>query len=75
MVVNNSSEQIYFCRFIIEPFIHSPELKQYIDTEVLERYWKVGGVRIEDNVHITRDGYENLTTAPKAIEEVEKLAM
>ncbi|ODM20497.1 putative Xaa-Pro aminopeptidase pepP [Aspergillus cristatus] len=66
---------IYFCRFIIEPFIHSPELKQYIDTEVLERYWKVGGVRIEDNVHITRDGYENLTTAPKAIEEVEKLAM
>lgn len=66
--------QIYFCRFIIDPFISSPELKKYIDTDALERYWSVGGVRIEDNVHITKDGYENLTTAPKSIEEVEKIA-
>jgi Xaa-Pro dipeptidase len=54
--------------------LKSPELGKYIDTEVLERYWSVGGVRIEDNVHITKDGYENLTSAPKAIEEVESLA-
>jgi Xaa-Pro dipeptidase len=30
-------------------------------------------VRIEDNILITKDGYENLTTAPKAAEEVEIL--
>ncbi|THC93184.1 hypothetical protein EYZ11_007335 [Aspergillus tanneri] len=65
---------IYFCRFIIEPFVSSPELNQYIDSDVLERYWSVGGVRIEDNIHVTEDGYENLTTAPKSIEEIEALA-
>ncbi|KAI9927343.1 hypothetical protein ASPWEDRAFT_117324 [Aspergillus wentii DTO 134E9] len=65
---------IYFCRFIIEPFLNSEDLKKYIDINVLERYWSVGGVRIEDNIHITKEGYENLTTAPKTIEEVENLA-
>jgi Xaa-Pro dipeptidase len=35
----------------------------------------VGGVRIEDNIHITKDGSENLTTAPKVIAEVESLAL
>ncbi|GKZ39032.1 hypothetical protein AbraIFM66950_011690 [Aspergillus brasiliensis] len=65
---------IYFCRFIIEPYLTSPETSKYIDTDVLEKYWNVGGVRIEDNVHVTQQGYENLTTAPKTIEEVEALA-
>lgn len=27
-------------------------------------------MRIEDDVVITKDGYENLTTAPKGIEEM-----
>lgn len=66
--------QIYFCRFIIDPVLESPELGKYINTEVLERYWRVGGVRIEDNVHVTKDGPDNLTSAPKAIAEVESLA-
>ncbi|KAL4768927.1 putative Xaa-Pro aminopeptidase pepP [Aspergillus nidulans var. acristatus] len=65
---------IYFCRFIIEPFLKNPDLQKYIDVDTLNRYWFVGGVRIEDNVHITKDGHDNLTTAPKTIEEVESLA-
>ncbi|KLJ12661.1 xaa-Pro dipeptidase [Blastomyces silverae] len=65
---------IYFCRFIIDPYLASPELGKYIDANVLEKYWSVGGVRLEDNVVVTQNGYDNLTTAPKIPEEIEKLA-
>lgn len=65
---------IYFCRFIIDPVLNSPETGKYINAEVLEKYWNVGGVRIEDNIHITKDGHDNLTSAPKAIAEIEALA-
>ncbi|WEW57926.1 Xaa-Pro dipeptidase [Emydomyces testavorans] len=64
---------VYFCRFIIEPYLSSPELKKYIDTAVLDKYWRVGGVRIEDDVLVTQDGYHNLTTVPKDAEEVERI--
>ena len=36
---------IYFCRFIIEPFLKDPNHAKFIDSEVLEKYWDVGGVR------------------------------
>jgi Xaa-Pro dipeptidase len=57
---------IYFCKFIIEPYLEDSTLSKYIDKTVLDRYWEVGGVRIEDNIHITKEGYENLTNTPKS---------
>ena len=50
---------IYFCRFIIEPLLRDKEgegLGRYVDEEVLERYWDVGGVRIEDDVLVVEEG-------------------
>jgi Xaa-Pro dipeptidase len=38
---------IYFCRFIIEPYLKDEVHKDFIDESVLEKYWSVGGVRIE----------------------------
>jgi Xaa-Pro dipeptidase len=38
---------VYFCRFIIEPYLKDEEKKKFIDEKVLEKYWSVGGVRIE----------------------------
>ncbi|KFY17761.1 hypothetical protein V492_00429 [Pseudogymnoascus sp. VKM F-4246] len=64
---------IYFCNFIIEPYLQDPVHSAYINFEVLKKYWDVGGVRIEDNILITKDGYENLTTAVKDVDEMEKL--
>ena len=81
---------IYFCRFIIEPFLEDPKHKDFIDKSVLDKYWEVGGVRIEgetferfevhelnvapiDDVLVTKDGHDNLTLTPKAVEELESL--
>ncbi|KAK3302179.1 peptidase M24, structural domain-containing protein [Chaetomium strumarium] len=60
---------IYFCREYIQGrFLNDPTHAKYINTSVLERYWDVGGVRIEDDILVTKDGYENLTSAPKGEE-------
>ncbi|KAN0070761.1 Peptidase M24, structural domain containing protein [Elaphomyces granulatus] len=55
---------IYFSRLALENVRKLP-LSKFIDFDVVERYIPVGGVRIEDDILITADGYENLTTAPK----------
>ena len=62
---------IYFCNFIIDPYLKDKELSKYIDAGVLEKYWDVGGVRIEDNILVTEDGHVNLTTTAKLAKEVE----
>lgn len=41
----NATRQIYFCNFIIEPFLKDPVHAKHIDADVLEKYWDVGGVR------------------------------
>ncbi|KAF2442809.1 hypothetical protein P171DRAFT_49796 [Karstenula rhodostoma CBS 690.94] len=57
---------IYFSAYAFSHFyLPSPVHSKYINTEVLYRYFPVGGVRIEDDILITSKGYENLTTAPK----------
>ena len=64
---------IYFCRFIVDPALKDEKYAKYIDKDVLDRYWDVGGVRIEDDIWIKEDGHENLTTAPRTWEDVEAL--
>jgi Xaa-Pro dipeptidase len=56
---------IYFCEFILRPALEDPDFAKFVDQKVLERYWTVGGVRIEDDVHVLEDGCENLTDTPK----------
>lgn len=64
---------IYFCDFIIRPYLKDPKHAQFINEKVLDKYWDVGGVRIEDNLLITKDGCENLTDCPKNADELEKI--
>ncbi|KAF4511641.1 hypothetical protein G6O67_003420 [Ophiocordyceps sinensis] len=64
---------VYFCDFIIKPYLDDAEHGKYIDSAVLDKYWDVGGVRIEDNVLVTESGSENLTSAIKEPGEIEAL--
>ncbi|KAI5209524.1 putative Xaa-Pro aminopeptidase [Aureobasidium subglaciale] len=57
---------IYFNREALETvFLPSPIHSKFINREVLERFMPVGGVRIEDDLLITKDGWQNLTMAAK----------
>jgi Xaa-Pro aminopeptidase len=54
----------------IEPGIYIPKDDVDVDPK-----WRGIGIRIEDNIHILNDSYENLTFAcPKEIDEIENLA-
>ncbi|GAA5937402.1 hypothetical protein JCM10213_007223 [Rhodosporidiobolus nylandii] len=59
----------YFNEHLFAPFKNS----ELVDHELLQQYWYVGGVRIEDNLLLTADGFDNLTPSslPKTVAEVE----
>jgi len=50
---------IYFCEWIIKPYLSDFKHKDFIDKDVLDKYWDVGGVRIEDVVLVLDEGKGN----------------
>ncbi|KAJ6160550.1 hypothetical protein N7470_003946 [Penicillium chermesinum] len=58
---------LYFSPLALANARKQPYAK-YIDFEAAERYVPIGGVRIEDDILVTANGNENLTTAPKGDE-------
>lgn len=54
--------------FTIEPGLYISANTPNVDP----RWWNIG-VRIEDNIVVTKDGHRNLTTAPKTVAEIEAL--
>lgn len=66
---------VYFLPFLLEDVLNDPSKNKYIDRPVLDKYWYVGGVRIEDDLLVTDTGYENftkITNDPKEITEIIK---
>ncbi|CAG8321850.1 unnamed protein product [Penicillium salamii] len=65
------------CVVTIEPdnssYLKDPVHAKYIDEMVLDKYWKVGGICIEDDLLVTVGGSVNLTRLPKDLSAVEKI--
>lgn len=62
---------IYFRPFPLRKELSEGMWDGVVDQAVLERYWDVGGVRIEDDIWVKEDGCENLTTVSSDLETVE----
>lgn len=67
--VDQTLKPSYFSRYALQQvYLKSPQHAKYINASLLEKYYPIGGVRIEDDILVTPDGYEVLTTAPKGEE-------
>jgi len=64
---------IYFVNFLLEKGFNDEKLKKYFNIELVRTYFNFGGIRIEDNIIITKDGCINLTgNLPRTVQEIEK---
>ena len=62
---------VYFVEALYEKALANEKQKKFLNRENIERFAKVGGVRIEDNIWVTERGPVNLTRCPKTVEDVE----
>lgn len=61
----------YFNAQYLEQAMADPEIAPYVCPEKVAQYMHVGGVRIEDDVVVTKDGVRNLTDVPRTVDEIE----
>jgi Xaa-Pro aminopeptidase len=65
---------IYFIPALIDQWRGEGKFTEFINYEKVETYKDFGGIRIEDDVLVTREGYRVLGKAiPKTVQEVESL--
>ena len=64
---------LYFIPALLEPALADKSMSGYLNKRRLKDLFNFGGIRIEDNVIVRDDGYENLTTVPKIRYELELL--
>jgi Xaa-Pro dipeptidase len=64
---------IYFNTVVFENAFNTPEKAKYLVREEIEKFFGFGGVRIEDDIVVTATGCENMTTAPRQIDEIEAI--
>mmetsp|Transcript_11526 Transcript_11526/g.16636 ORF Transcript_11526/g.16636 Transcript_11526/m.16636 type:complete len:187 (-) Transcript_11526:208-768(-) len=64
---------IYFNSSLIEKARTDPGLSKYLQMEEIDRFRNFGGIRLEDDIVIRSDGYENLTRVPRNVSDIENV--
>lgn len=64
---------IYFIPALLKPAFEDEKTSPFLNKSKLQKMFDFGGVRIEDNLIITDEGYENLTKVPKERKEIETM--
>jgi len=62
---------VYFIPELLSKALRKPATARFFDTQVLSRLLVIGGVRLEDDVVVTRTGCVNLTNLPRSCDDVE----
>ncbi|CAF0996440.1 unnamed protein product [Rotaria magnacalcarata] len=63
---------IYFNQALLNGAYENERLNKFLNKTEIDKYLHIGGVRIEDNIFITKDGCELLTKVPRSCEEIEE---
>lgn len=64
---------IYFSPFLLKDVLEDESKMKYINKDVLDKYWYIGGVRIEDDLLVTESGFENFTGITSDPTEISKI--
>jgi Xaa-Pro dipeptidase len=66
---------IYFIPELIDMWKHENKFSEYINYDKVEEYRNFGGIRIEDDVLVTEEGFRVLGSKPipKSVEEIEAI--
>lgn len=63
---------LYFNKYLLNESRQDSNISKYFNWDLIDKYIDFGGVRIEDNVIVTKTGCENMTLCPRTVEEIEK---
>ncbi|MEX0638935.1 MAG: aminopeptidase P family protein, partial [Balneolaceae bacterium] len=63
----------YFIPALLGPAIDEKVKARFLSAVIVVGLFDFGGVRIEDNLILTDDGFENLVTVPRSIRDVEQI--
>jgi Xaa-Pro dipeptidase len=63
---------IYFIPSVLDVALQDPEKSKFLVAEKIQQFRNFGGVRLEDDVIVTKDGIENMTQIPRTVQEIEE---
>lgn len=62
---------VYMIPALLKPAFSDEKYKKFLVKSKIESLLNVGGIRIEDDIAVSETGYENLSSVPKSIQDVE----